>query len=117
MNDRNIKFHRNPSVQRQPHWYRGADGQADRRIGLTKLTAVFATHANSPTNIRLFFVYLRPFCQLHRLNDVLWTRNAGLCLPVYGAASLGVLVQTFRFIFRAKGRHDGVLSLSSPTTE
>jgi hypothetical protein len=79
---------------------------------MTKLTAVFATHAKAPINIRLFFAYLRPFCQLHRLNDVLWTPNAGLCLPVYSAAPLGVLVSTFRFIFRDKGRHDGVLSLS-----
>ena len=36
------------------------------------------------------------------LNDVSWTRNEALCLPLYGAASLGVLVLTFGFIFRAK---------------
>ena len=32
----------------------------------------------------------------------MWTLNAGLCLSVHDAASLDVLVHTFRFIFGAK---------------
>jgi hypothetical protein len=38
LTDPNVKLNSNPSIQQQPHWYMRADGQTDRRMGMTKLT-------------------------------------------------------------------------------
>jgi len=70
--------------------------------GLTGMTKLIGAFRDSCKRVYKYPPLLCLFKAVLSATQVLWTLNAGLCLSVYGAASLGVLVHTFRFIYRAK---------------